>query len=158
MPPATAQLNLLFHCLSFQRLSVQELYDIMALRQKVFVVEQDCPYLDADGKDIEGHHLMGYDLSGHLLACTRLLPKGVSYPDFASIGRVVSSPDHRGQGIGVRLMQESIRWSRLLFPGDRIKIGAQCYLTRFYESFGFETIGDTYLEDGIPHIKMILKD
>ncbi|HMQ49919.1 MAG TPA: GNAT family N-acetyltransferase [Saprospiraceae bacterium] len=147
-----------FHCLPFQRLSVQELYDVMALRQKVFVVEQNCPYLDADGKDVAGYHLLGYSQSAELLACTRLLPKGVSYPDFASIGRVVSSPDHRGQGIGVLLMQESIRWCRQLFPDDPVKIGAQCYLTRFYESLGFEAVGDTYLEDGIPHIKMILKD
>lgn len=128
---------------------------MMYLRQEVFVVEQDCPYIDADGKDPLGYHLMGYDKRGRLLACARLLPVGVSYPRHASIGRVVTSPELRGQSCGKALMRESLRWCGRLFGESPLKISAQCYLIRFYESFGFQTVGEEYLEDDIPHIAMV---
>ena len=146
---------LTFYCLPFSKLSLQELYDLMYLRQEVFVVEQDCPYIDADGKDPKAYHLLGYNKVGQLLACARLLPAGVSYPGHASIGRVVTSPSLRGQGCGKLLMQESIAWCRRLFGESPIKISAQCYLIHFYESFGFRTVGEEYLEDDIPHIAMV---
>lgn len=145
-----------FSCLPFDQLMPGELYAIMALRQEVFVVEQNCPYLDADGKDIEAWHLMGRDERGRLLAYTRLLPEGVSYPGYSSIGRVVSAPAARGTGAGRLVMQRSIALCRHLFGPLPVKIGAQTYLLRFYESLGFQSTGEHYLEDGIPHTSMIL--
>ena len=151
-----------FTCKPFADLTVYQLYDIMALRQEIFVIEQNCPYLDADGKDLKGWHLMGRQISdenteGVLVAYTRLLPKGVSYDDYASIGRVVNSASIRGSGAGKILMQKSIDMMEKLFPNDPIKIGAQSYLLKFYESLGFESTGEEYLEDDIPHTSMILK-
>ncbi len=145
-----------FSCLPFQDLSPQELYEIMALRQEVFVVEQNCPYLDADGKDPEAWHLLGRDADGKLVVYTRLLPIGVSYSSYCSIGRVVSAPAIRGTGAGRELMRRSIDMCRHLFGDVPIKIGAQTYLVHFYESFGFRSTGEEYLEDGIPHTKMVM--
>jgi ElaA protein len=153
-----------FTCKKFENLSVYELYDIMALRAEVFVVEQNCPYQDADGKDLDGWHLMGHntvledsDGEGMLVAYTRLLPKGVSYENYASIGRVVNSPKVRGTGAGKILMEKSIAEMERLFPDEAVKIGAQSYLLKFYESLGFESTGEEYLEDNIPHTSMVLK-
>jgi ElaA protein len=146
-----------FSCLPFYDLNVHELYDIMALRQEVFVVEQNCPYLDADGKDERSWHLMGRDDAGQLIVYTRLLPEGVSYPGYTSIGRVVSAPSVRGTGAGKVLMEKSIVMTRHLFGDWPIKIGAQTYLLKFYEGFGFRSTGEEYLEDGIPHTKMVLE-
>lgn len=148
---------LTFTCLPFDQLTPHELYAIMALRQEVFVVEQNCPYLDADGRDQGSWHLMGRDASGKLICYTRLLPQGLAYSDYVSIGRVVSSPSARGTGAGKLLMQRSIDMCRHLFGNQPIKIGAQSYLLKFYETFGFRSTGEEYLEDGIPHTKMILK-
>lgn len=147
-----------YTCVPFNKLTVNELYDIMALRQKVFIIEQNCPYLDADGKDLNAMHLMGRDTEGELVAYTRLLPTGVSYPDYASIGRVVSSDKVRGRGVGKELMQESIRWMHKLFPNEPVKIGAQTYLLAFYTALGFVSTGEDYLEDDIPHTVMILEE
>ena len=158
-------MGLSFKIVPFQDLTVFELYEIMALRQEVFVVEQNCAYLDADGKDLVGWHLMGFDTApseslreGVLVAYTRLLPKGVAYENYASIGRVVSSSKVRGSGYGKILIQESISRIKLLFPHQSVKIGAQSYLLKFYQSLGFESTGEEYLEDGIPHTSMILKE
>ncbi len=144
-----------FQCLAFEQLNITQLYDIMALRQSVFVVEQNCPYLDADGKDPQGWHLMAKAADGGLLAYARLLPAGVSYPEYPSIGRVVSAPQARGQGAGRALMQAAIQYCEQLFSNQPIKIGAQTYLLPFYQSFGFQPVGNIYIEDGIPHIAMI---
>ena len=111
-------MGLLFKIVPFQDLTVFELYEIMALRQEVFVVEQNCAYLDADGKDLAGWHLMGFNTEGVLVAYTRLLPKGVAYENYASIGRVVSSPKVRGLGYGKILMEESISRIIQLFPNQ----------------------------------------
>lgn len=104
-----------FVCKTFDQLTPYELYDILQLRQEVFVVEQNCPYLDADGKDHASLHLMGCDPVGRLCCYTRLLPSGVSYPDYPSIGRVVSTSSVRGSGAGKLLMQQSIAECRRLF-------------------------------------------
>ncbi len=144
-----------FSCLPFDQLTPRELYDIMALRQEVFIVEQNCPYLDADGKDPHCWHLTGRNDGGKLVCYTRLLPKGLAYDDYISIGRVVSSPSARGTGAGKILMQRSIELCIHLFGNQPIKIGAQSYLLKFYEGFGFRSTGEEYLEDGIPHTKMI---
>ncbi len=137
----------------FEELSPVELYRIMQLRNEVFVVEQNCPYQDADNKDLKAHHFMGWD-NDTLVAYTRLIPPGISY-DEASIGRVVSSPQYRGTGAGRALMELSIQNTLILFGCNAIKIGAQLYLKKFYESLGFVQCSDEYLEDNIPHIEMI---
>jgi ElaA protein len=127
----------------------------MALRQEVFIVEQNCPYLDADGKDFKSWHLMGYDDDGKLVAYARLLPKGVAYENHASIGRVITSESVRRTGAGKALMKAALNEIEQLFPGENLKIGAQTYLRSFYENFGFVVSGEEYLEDGIPHFPMV---
>lgn len=128
----------------------------MRLRNEVFVVEQNCVYQDADGKDPYCHHLLIFD-GEQLVAYTRLLPRGVSYEQM-SIGRVVSSPSHRGTGVGRLLMRLSIETCHNLFGDGPIRIGAQMYLKKFYESLGFVQTSDMYLEDNIPHIEMIREE
>ena len=139
----------------YKDLTIDELYDIMVLRQEVFVVEQDCPYLDADGKDKIGWHVMLNNDEGQLMAYTRLLAPGVSYDKYSSIGRVVSSGKGRGKGYGKSVMDASIDAIIDLFPNHAIKISAQCYLLKFYNDLGFKEVGEEYLEDGIPHVGMI---
>ncbi|MCB0614454.1 MAG: GNAT family N-acetyltransferase [Phaeodactylibacter sp.] len=155
--PISPNQNLHFHCLPFHQLSATELYALMALRQEVFVVEQNCPYLDADGKDLSAHHLLGYNENGRLVAYSRLLPKGVAYEKHPSFGRVVTAASIRGNGQGRNLMEKTLEWMRRLYGQDAIKISAQCYLISFYESLGFQTVGKEYLEDDIPHIGMVRK-
>ena len=146
-----------FICKPFYDLSTDELYAILSLRQEVFVVEQDCVYLDTDFKDQHCWHVMAWDDEGKLVAYTRLVPKGLIYDEFTSIGRVITAPSVRGSGFGKKLINASIDWIERLFGKQAVKISAQCYLIRFYESFGFEIHGEEYLEDGIPHIAMILR-
>ncbi|MEP7256413.1 MAG: GNAT family N-acetyltransferase [Ferruginibacter sp.] len=138
----------------FDELTAAELYAIMQLRNEVFVVEQNCVYQDADDKDQQSCHLAGWD-GATLVAYTRIIPPGIAYAE-ASIGRVVTSPKYRKTGAGKILMQESISNTFSQFNCSKIKIGAQVYLTKFYESLGFFKTGDEYLEDGIPHIEMTL--
>ncbi len=141
----------------FEQLSLSELYAILRLRQEVFIVEQHCPYLDADGLDEDSWHVMGKDQYGSLLAYARILPRGVSYADYPSIGRIITSKHIRGTGIGRKLVSVSIDFLYELFGVQSIKIGAQCYLDAFYRSFGFVPIGEPYLEDGIWHVGMLLE-
>jgi ElaA protein len=140
---------------SFDELTPKEVYAILQLRNEVFIVEQNCAYQDCDNKDLYAIHLMGME-QDKLLAYSRLLAPGISYRE-SSIGRVVSSPSARKTGIGKKLMDESIKQIFLLFQTDTIRIGAQLYLKKFYESFGFIQEGDMYLEDNIPHIIMLRK-
>ncbi len=144
-----------FSCKSFQDLSTNELYAILWLRAKVFVVEQNCPYQDLDGKDQKSYHVLGI-ADNMISAYTRVIPKGVSYQNYSSIGRVVCDPSVRGKGSGKALMQFSIESCKELFPNDPIKISAQSYLRGFYMELGFTQTGEEYLEDNIPHIAMIL--
>lgn len=139
----------------FAELTVDELYAIMQLRQEVFIVEQKCPYLDADGKDKYCGHLMGYK-ANELVAYSRIVRPGVSY-DEVSIGRVVSSTRHRGIAYGKQLMEQSILQIEKIYGPAPIRIGAQQYLQKFYESFGFVRMGEPYMEDDIPHIIMLRK-
>lgn len=138
---------------SFDSLTVTELYAILRLRTEVFVVEQNCVFQDMDNKDQQCHHLMGWK-DNLLAAYTRLVPPGVSYEQ-ASIGRVVTSPLARGGGLGKTLMEKSIEELTNLYGAGIIKIGAQLYLKKFYQSLGFKQIGEIYDEDGIDHIYMI---
>jgi len=138
---------------NFDELSVHELYAILRLRSEVFVVEQNCVFQDMDNKDQSSWHLMGWENNG-LVAYTRLIPPGVSYPS-TSIGRVITSQAARGTGTGKLLMEKSIEEAKRLFGNVPIKIGAQLYLKEFYNSFGFKQSSDIYDEDGIDHIEMI---
>ncbi len=137
----------------FEALTALEVYAILQLRNEVFVVEQNCVFQDADDKDQDSYHLMGFN-QNKLMAYTRIVPPGVMYEQ-ASIGRVVTSPSVRRQGAGKILMQQSIQSVYELFDKVPIKIGAQLYLKAFYGAFGFEQISDIYLEDGIEHIYML---
>jgi ElaA protein len=142
-------------CKYFEELSLRELYEIGRLRQEVFVLEQNCPYVDFDGKDLYCYHLMGFDENNRLVAYSRIVPKGVSYEDYISIGRVITSGLVRKSGLGRILMLESISDCEKLFGKSDIKISAQTYLLNFYESLGFVSTGKEYLEDDIPHTEMI---
>ena len=138
---------------TFNELTPYEVYAALQLRNEVFVVEQNCVFQDADNKDQSSFHLLGYHQQ-KLVAYTRLVPPGLIYDD-PSIGRVVTSPSVRGTGAGKQLMKESIERSYHLFGTKPIKIGAQLYLKKFYEGFGFCQVSEIYIEDGIPHIYMI---
>ena len=138
----------------FSDLTPTELYAIMQLRIEVFVVEQACIYQDADDKDLHSWHLMGWK-DGRLVAYTRIVPPGVAY-EYVSIGRVVTSPLIRKLGMGRELMERSIALTNQIFGKGTIKIGAQLYLKRFYESLGFIQTSDVYLEDGIEHVEMVM--
>lgn len=137
----------------YNELTVDELYAILRLRTEVFVVEQNCVFQDMDNKDQYCYHLAGW--KGDLLAAyTRIVPSGISYDDAPSIGRVVTSPQARGEGTGRLLMEKSISELFRVYGVSPIKIGAQLYLKKFYESLGFEQTSDIYDEDGIDHIEM----
>ncbi len=138
----------------FSTLTVDELYDVLLLRQLVFCVEQKCAYLDCDGKDQKALHLLGRDPAGRLLGYARLLPPHASYAE-PSIGRVVTHPDARGLGVGKELMRQAIGRARDAYGPTAIRIGAQLYLKRFYEEVGFAVSGPAYDEDGIPHVEML---
>jgi ElaA protein len=136
----------------FDELTPYQLYAILQLRNEVFVVEQACVFQDADDKDQDSYHLMGF-VDNKLAAYTRLVPPGIAYTEM-SIGRVVTSPAVRRSGAGRELMKKSIDSCYQLFGEGPIKIGAQLYLKNFYGSLGFRQISDVYLEDGIEHIYM----
>lgn len=137
---------------TFDELTTNELYGILRLRSEVFVLEQRCCYLDADNKDQRSHHLSGYR-NGELMAFSRIVPPGLSY-EYPAIGRIVVSPRGRGTGYGIELLHVSIQKLEELYGNVSIRIGAQLYLKRFYESFGFRQSGEIYLEDEIEHIEM----
>ena len=137
----------------FNELSVEELYDILKLRSEVFVVEQNCVFLDMDDRDQLSYHLQGR-VENKLIAYVRILPPGLAY-DEPSIGRVVSSPSYRRKGAGKELMKTAIKETLQLYGNHAIMIGAQLYLKGFYESLGFVVYSEIYLEDDIQHIKMI---
>lgn len=142
-----------WQCKSFYELTVEELYKILQLRSKVFVLEQQSAYQDCDGKDPVSFHFMGWN-NEELIAYARLIPIGISYSNAASIGRVVVSPSFRRRNIGKQLIAKSLEEIKVLFGDVPLKISAQSYLIRFYESFSFKAIGNVYLEDGIEHIAM----
>lgn len=138
----------------FDELTAAELYAILRLRNEVFVVEQNCIYQDADDKDQQSYHLTVWD-GVNLVGYTRIIPPGISFGQ-ASIGRVVTCSKYRKTGAGRWMMQESIHRVFNQFNCSEIKISAQVYLTKFYESLGFFISSNEYLEDGLPHIEMTL--
>ncbi len=139
---------------SFEELTKLELYTILRLRSEVFIIEQHCNYQDVDGKDLKCHHLMAWD-GDVLVAYTRIVPPGVSFKE-TSIGRVLTNSKYRGIGAGITLMEKSIEKAYETHGKQAIRIGAQLYLQKFYESFDFVKDSDVYLEDEIPHIEMVL--
>ncbi len=139
----------------FDELTAPQLYAILRLRSEVFVVEQNCVFLEMDNKDQHCYHLLLMS-NNELMAYARLLPAGVAY-DEMSIGRVVTSKAARGTGAGRILMNHAIDYCNQLFGEANIRIGAQAYIRSFYGSLGFRETGDFYDEDGIQHIEMILE-
>lgn len=140
---------------TFQELTTSELYELLQLRSEVFVVEQDCVYQDIDGKDLKALHVLGVK-EGKIIAYTRLFNSG-EYFDTPSIGRVVVQESERKYGYGHDLMKASIQAIVDNYNETTITISAQTYLQKFYESHGFKQVGEGYLEDGIPHIRMVRK-
>ncbi|MEL4025133.1 GNAT family N-acetyltransferase [Lysinibacillus endophyticus] len=144
-----------FQLKTFNELTTTELYNILKERTDVFVVEQNCPYPEVDGKDLQSYHLFKEE-NGEIIAYLRILPPGVSYPEL-SIGRVLVKEDYRGQKLAQQMMEEALSYITSELKETTVKIQAQHYLEDFYRSFGFEVISEVYLEDGIPHIDMLLK-
>jgi len=138
---------------TFNELTTEELYQILRLRSEVFVVEQDCVYQDVDNKDQKALHIMGIK-DGEVVAYTRVFEPG-DYFDNVSIGRVVVSQSQRKYGLGKQIMQASLAAIDQRFPDKPIEISAQSYLLKFYTELGFNAFGEEYLEDGIPHRRML---
>lgn len=137
----------------FNELTVEELYSLLRLREQVFIIEQNCIYPDLDNKDQKAVHILG-KIADKIIAYSRVFRPG-DYFETASIGRVVTDNSYRNLKIGHTLMQKSILEIKNKFNHNFITISAQCYLLEFYKSLGFEPIGEEYLEDNIPHIKMV---
>jgi ElaA protein len=138
---------------TFDQLSLEELYFLLQLRSEVFVVEQDCVYQDVDGKDQKALHVIGKK-DTTIIAYTRIFKPGDYFKE-ASIGRVVVSEKERHLKYGHQLMTASIDAVETTFETKEIKLSAQKYLEKFYNNLGFKTTGESYLEDGIPHIAMV---
>jgi len=141
----------------FSELTAADLYSVVRLREAVFIVEQNCPYPDSDGRDPNAWHLLGWSQRSTgrvLVAYARIFEPGVRY-DEASIGRVVTAPEVRGTGKGRALMAEALRRIDSLMPGQPIRIAAQRRLEDFYLGLGFKTVSDPYEEDGIIHVDML---
>ena len=137
----------------FNDLSTTEWYAITVARESVFIVEQNCPFLDADGADLVCWHLVGH-VNGNIAAYCRIVPAGVKYVE-PSVGRVLTTQNYRTGGFGKALLTEALKRCDDMFPGVDNKIGAQMYLEKFYASFGYETTSAPYDEDGILHVEMV---
>lgn len=137
----------------FSNLNNQELYDILSLRNSVFVVEQDCPFQDCDYKDQDSYHLY-FESGSDIAAYLRIIPAGISYQQ-ASIGRVLVKEEFRGRGLGLKLMKKAISFILENFEAQQIKISAQEYILDFYRKVGFKVVSERYLEDDIPHYEML---
>ncbi|SMC49033.1 GNAT family N-acetyltransferase [Moheibacter sediminis] len=145
-------MTVIWHFKNFDELTTKELYEILQLRAEVFVVEQNCPYNDIDGKDLKCGHLWAV-LENKIIACTRIVPPGVSYNE-ASIGRVASHADYRHLKLGYQLMSHSLEIIENVYETTSVRISAQSYLKNFYEKCGFKQVSEEYLEDDIPHMEM----
>jgi len=148
--------NITWTTKAFKDLTVDEYFELLHLRVAVFVVEQNCPYQEVDEKDRQSFHLFGRAKNGEIVAVTRVLPKGVSYPEI-SIGRVALKKEFRGQGIADTLMIETFNFIENEYGQQPIRISAQEYLLNYYNKHGFVQVGTGYLEDYIPHLEMLRK-
>ncbi len=147
-------MNIKYYIKKYNQLTTNEFHDIIALRINVFVVEQNCPYAELDGKDKKAIHIFGVDKYDKIVAVARILPKGISYKEL-SIGRVATHLSVRHQKIGIELMQQCMAFIKCNYPTEGVRISAQSHLEKFYTKFGFESTGKTYLEDNIPHTEML---
>ena len=147
------KIDVLWWVYSFDELSKEELYEILRLRQEVFVVEQDCKYVDADCLDFSAYHLIAKNNEKEIIGYLRIIPLNKEFA-FPSIGRVLVTSENRDMGLGKLLVRKGIEFAFKKFPFEEIHISAQKYLLNFYLDLGFEILGEEYLEDGIPHIKM----
>lgn len=138
----------------YQDLSKNELYDVLALRMEVFIVEQNCPYQDADGKDQDAYHVLGVNNLGKVLATARILKKGVAYNEIA-VGRVVTAKSIRLIKKGHELMNVSMAFIKEKLGDENVRLSAQAHLLNYYSKYGFKSTGKKYLEDGIPHVEML---
>jgi ElaA protein len=145
-------------CKSFDELGSALLYRILSARNAVFVVEQQCPYQDIDGRDLHSLHLVAQARDEadrpQIAAYLRLLPPGLAY-DEASIGRVITAASHRGMGLGRELLARAVAIAEVQWPDAPLRIGAQAHLEAFYGGFGFVKASEPYDEDGILHIEMV---
>ena len=148
------QSNITWQCAAFSDLSAAQLYAILKVRSEVFVLEQNCVYQDIDGLDLECLHLIAWTENQQVAAYLRVVPPGLKYAE-VSIGRVVSSKAARGTGIGKQLLAKAMELIAKTYPGAAVLIQAQSYLENFYLAFGFVTVSDVLLEDGIPHFMML---
>ena len=148
--------DLVWHWRRFDAIAVHELQNIYMARQRVFAIEQQCVYLDADGDDERAFHLAAWiGMQREPLAYARILDPGVKYAE-VSIGRVITTAAARGKGLGREVMHRAIAHAGAVWPDIGIRISAQTRLETFYEGFGFVTVGAPYMEDGIPHTEMLL--
>lgn len=139
----------------FNEFEIEELYDVLKLRTDIFVVEQDCAYPELDDFDKEAQHVIGW-VDNDIAAYTRLLPPETVYTQ-PSIGRVAIAEKFRRKGLGQKIFDRSVIEIQKSFPGQEIKIQAQTYLEKFYQSFGFITISEPYPDVGVWHVDMIKK-
>lgn len=140
----------------FNELNTEEIYDILKLRNEVFIVEQECAYQDCDGRDKNAYHLMIIG-DGEIASYLRILGKGVSYNEI-SIGRVIVNPKYRKKGLARKMMLKAIEFIQNELNEDSIRIEAQAYLVKFYESLGFKQVSEVFLEDNIPHVEMLFNN
>ena len=138
----------------FNELSLDDLYAILNLRQKVFVLEQDCPYIDADYSDQDAFHLLGYK-DNDLIAYLRAFKPGIKY-EGSSLGRIVTEINSRGLGVGKKIIKEGVKFLKKEYPNNEVIISAQHRLEDFYIDLGFISRGEVYLEDDIDHIQMYI--
>ncbi len=148
------QSNITWQRAPFSDLSAAQLYAILKVRSEVFVLEQNCVYQDIDGLDLTCLHLVGWTDDQQVAAYLRVVPPGLKYEE-VSLGRVVSSNAVRGTGIGKQLLAHGMKLIEKNYPGKPVRIQAQSYLENFYQSFGFVTVSDVLMEDGIPHFMML---
>ena len=143
-----------WHCHGFDGFTPLALYQVLQLRDRVFVLEQQSLYGDVDGVDTHCLHLSGRDEAGRLLAYARLIAPGEKYPDAAAVGRVVVEPAARGQGLGKALLAQAVAQCQARYPGSAVMLSAQCDASAMYAAFGFEPVSEPYDDGGILHVDM----
>lgn len=148
--------NIVWKIKTFEEFTVPELYNLLKARSEVFVVEQNCVYLDADGYDQQAIHVWAEEEDGEILAYCRVFDKGIKFEE-TSLGRVITTQKGRGRSLGKQLIQYAVETIENRYHTSEIRISAQDYLLKFYGDFGFEDTGKKYLEDDIPHTEMIRK-
>jgi len=153
--PTTSHPEIAWHWKAFDQLNVPELYALMKLRVDVFVVEQHCPYPELDDRDQGAMHLLGW-AGDRLVGYLRVLPPELSGHGLPALGRIVTAADCRSLGLGRALVRLGVDYAQQAYPAMALRIAAQAHLQPFYAEFGFEPVGESYLEDDIPHIDMLL--